>query len=127
MPAVTEKLFPTEVIASILSNLPPRKKGISTNMRNTHQVFFDMRITCKNILSDFRFDRRGTFPYSRTIDQAFSNLETSKILSRTNPDFDRFEVTKNLKQYYEKHVEYKLSPTQLEETKKIAAKLAGIH
>ena len=126
MSEVIEKLLPTEVIASILSNLPRRKKEISTDPRKTHQVFFDMRITCKNILNDFRFDRRGTFPYSRTVDQAFSNLETSKVLSRTNPDFDKFQVTSNLKQYYKKYIQHKLSPTQLKETKEIASKLAGI-
>ncbi len=119
-------LFPTEIVASVLPNLPPGKKHIPTELRKIHLVFFMMRSQCKNIMKAFDFDKRGTFVYSHSLDQAFSNLETSKVLSRTNPNLDNFEVTKALGKYYRERVKDKLNKEQLNEIKLIAKELSKI-
>ena len=123
---MSEIICPQEVIASVLCNLPKGKKYLPTELRQIHPIFYQMRHKCSNIMEEFTFDKRGTFVYSESIDQAFSNLETSKVLPRVNPDLDRYEITKKLKNYYRDRVDKKLSPIQREEITKIATELAKI-
>jgi hypothetical protein len=126
MPKVGEKLLPTEVVASVLGNLSKDKRHLSTELRKIHPILFDMKKSCPNVLGDFMFDRRGTFPYSEEIEQAFSNLETAKVLPRVNPDLDSYEIEKALKNYYNKYVAPKLTGSQLDEVKKIAIRFDKI-
>jgi len=121
-----QSLFPTEIVASVLSNLPKGKDHIPTELRKIHPVFFMMRNKCKNIMKNIDFDNRGTFVYSHSLDQAFSNLETSKVLSRTNPNLENFEVTEALNRYYRDRIKYKLDKVQLIEVKLIAKELSKI-
>ena len=121
-----EKLLPTEIVASILSNLPGKKKKLPTELRKIHPIFFSMRNSGIGILQDFSFDNRGTFPYSSTIDQALSNLETSRVLGRTNPDLDKYVITQGLKNYYQRYIKNKLDSPRLEEVKKVARELSQI-
>jgi len=77
-------------------------------------------------MKDIRFDKRGTFVYSQSLDQAFSNLETAKVLPRVNPDLDKYDITPKLREYYRRRLEKKLSDRQLKDAKRIAEKLAEI-
>ena len=121
-----QSLFPTEIVASVLSNLPNGKSHIPTELRKIHPIFFMMRDKCKNIMKNIDFDKRGTFIYSHSLDQAFSNLETAKVLSRTNPNLENYEVTEALNKYYRDRIKDKLNPVQLEEVKLIAKELSDI-
>ena len=121
-----QSLFPTEIVASVLSNLPKGKDRLPTELRRIHPIFFMMRDQCKNIMKNIDFDKRGTFVYSHSLDQAFSNLETSKVLSRTNPNLEKFEVTEALNKYYRDRIKDKLDKEQLDEVKLIAKELSKI-
>jgi len=78
------------------------------------------------MMKDIRFEKRGTFVYSQSLDQAFSNLETAKVLPRVNPDLDKYEITHKLREYYRRRIEKKLSDRQFIDAKRIAEKLAEI-
>ena len=125
MNSTAEKLFVTEVVASVLSNLPPHTQ-LPTELRKLHPIFYNLRHECTELMKDIRFDKRGTFVYSQSLDQAFSNLETAKVLPRVNPDLDKYEIIPKLREYYSSCIESKLSNRQLEGAKCIAEKLAEI-
>ncbi len=122
----TTKLFPTEVIASILNDLPEGKNNLPTELRKLHPIFYEMRNSCKNIMKDFSFDKRGTFVYSASVDQAFSNLETSRIISRTNPSLDTYQITPKLQDYHKSRIEHKLDETLIKEIKIASQELSKI-
>ena len=126
MPEVAERLFPTEMVASVLSNLPQGKKHLATELRKIHPILFEMKDLCPNVLGDFMFDMRGTFPYCEEIEQAFSNLETAKVLPRVNPDLDTYEINDAVKDYYNRYVQDKLTQEQLKEVKEIASRFDTI-
>ena len=117
-------LFSTDVIAAVLSELPVDKKHLPTELRRLHPIFFKM--SDLTIFNSFRFDQRGTFPYSLSVDQALSNLETAGVLPRVNPKLDRYEITSNLRKYYESNVKAKLTPRQKTEVVKVAHELSKI-
>ena len=125
MSSTAEKLFATEVVASVLSNLPLHTY-LPTELRKLHPIFYELRHECTELMKDIRFDKRGTFVYSQSLDQAFSNLETAKVLPRVNPDLDKYEITLQLRNYYSSRIENKLSARQLEDAKHIAEKLDEI-
>lgn len=124
MSSTAEKLFATEVVASVLGNLPTDR--LPTELRKIHPIFYNLRHECAELMKDIRFDKRGTFVYSQSLDQAFSNLETAKVLPRVNPDLDKYEITSKLRDYYSSRLEKKLSDRQLKDAKRIAEKLAEI-
>ena len=126
MSSTAEKLFATEVVASVLGNLPMSTNRLPTELRKIHPIFYNLRHECTELMKDIRFDKRGTFVYSQSLDQAFSNLETAKVLPRVNPDLDKYEITLKLRKYYSSRLENKLSARQLEDAKHIAEKLAEI-
>lgn len=126
MSSTAEKLFATEVVASVLGNLPTSTDRLPTELRKIHPIFYNLRHECTELMKDIRFDKRGTFVYSQSLDQAFSNLETAKVLPRVNPDLDKYEITPELRDYYSSRLEKKLSDRQLEDAKRIAEKLAEI-
>ncbi len=126
MSSTAEKLFATEVVASVLSNLPSHTRHLPTELRKLHPIFYNLRHECTELMKDIRFDKRGTFVCSQSLDQAFSNLETAKVLPRVNPDLDKYEITPKLREYYSGRLEKKLSDRQLEDAKRIAQKLAEI-
>lgn len=126
MNSTAEKLFATEVVASVLGNLPTSTDRLPTELRKIHPIFYNLRHECTELMKDIRFDKRGTFVYSQSLDQAFSNLETAKVLPRVNPDLDKYEIIPKLKKYYSSRIESKLSNRQLEGAKRIAQKLAEI-
>ena len=125
MNSTAEKLFATEVVASVLGNLPTSTR-LPTELRKLHPIFYNLRHECTELMKDIRFDKRGTFVYSQSLDQAFSNLETAKVLPRVNPDLDKYEITSKLRKYYSSRLEKKLSDRQLKDAKRIAEKLADI-
>ena len=120
------RLFTTELVASVLSNLPRNKRHLSAELRKIHPALFRMKGSCPITLGDLVFDMRGTFPYCEDIDQAFSNLETAKVLPRTNPDLDRYEIGDALRRYYRRYVRSKLTPQQLEEVGLMVTELTRI-
>ena len=128
MPQAPVKLLPTEIVAGILSNVPKPndKRHLSTELRKIHPILFRLKNSCPNTLGEIIFDHRGTFPYSEEIDQAFSNLETAKVLPRRNPDLNDYEITSKLEDYYKRYIEAKLSDEQLEEIRQIASQLETI-
>lgn len=126
MSSTVEKLFATEVVASVLGNLPTSTDRLPTELRKIHPIFYNLRHECTELMKDIRFDKRGTFVYSQSIDQAFSNLETAKVLPRVNPDLDKYEITLKLRNYYSSRLENKLSDRQKKDAKRIAQKLAEI-
>jgi len=126
MNSTAEKLFDTVVVASVLSNLPESKKHLPTELRKLHPIFYNLRHECTELMKDIRFDKRGTFVYSQSLDQAFSNLETAKVLPKVNPDLDKYEITDKLREYYSSRLENKLSKRQIEDAKRIAEKLTEI-
>ena len=126
MSSTAEKLFATEVVASVLGNLPTSTERLPTELRKIHPIFYNLRHECTELMKDIRFDKRGTFEYSQSLDQAFSNLETAKVLPRVNPDLDKYEITLKLRDYYRSRLEKKLSARQLKDAKRIAEKLADI-
>ena len=126
MNSTVEKLFDTEVVASVLGNLPTSTERLTTELRKIHPIFYNLRHECTELMKDIRFDKRGTFVYSQSLDQAFSNLETAKVLPRVNPDLDKYDITPKLREYYRRRLEKKLSDRQLKAAKRIAEKLAEI-
>ena len=126
MSSIAVKLFDTVVVASVLSNLPESKKHLTTELRKLHPIFYNLRHECTELMKDIRFDKRGTFVYSQSLDQAFSNLETAKVLPKVNPDLDKYEITSKLRNYYSSRLENKLSDGQKKDAKRIAQKLADI-
>ena len=126
MSSTAEKLFATEVVASVLGNLPTSTDRLPTELRKIHPIFYNLRHECTELMKDIRFDKRGTFVYSQSLDQAFSNLETAKVLPKVNPDLDKYEITDKLREYYSSRLENKLSKRQIEDAKRIAQKLTEI-
>jgi len=126
MTAKDSKLYVTEIVAGILSNLPQEKSQLSTELRKIHPILLNLKDSCPNTLGDIVFDLRGTFAYSEEIEQAFSNLETAMILPRRNPELNHYEITDKLRDYFKKYVENKLNAEQSAEIKKIASKMETI-
>ena len=111
-------LYPTEVVAGVLANLS--KDRIPSTKRELHTAFFYMRENCPEVLGGFRFDTRGTFPYSPTLEQATSNLATSLLLERNNPKLNVYRVTKKLRNHFKNKVRPKASERDLKEISQIA-------
>lgn len=119
-------LFPAEVVAGVLAflaflqveEIPSRKKIL-------HSAFYDMREQGLEVLSRFRFDTRGMFPYSPTLEQATSNLATSLLLERNNPRLNAYRITDKLKNHFENHVKPKTSDDERDQMLKIADYVRG--
>lgn len=119
-------IVPPEIVASVLSNISNSKKYLPTELRRIHPVFYKILKDHPELLAEFHFDQRGTFPYSSVIDEAFCNLEAARVLPKVNPDLDKYEITSRLRKYYETHIEEQINPELLEEIKKIAHELEAI-
>jgi len=106
-----KKLYPTEIVAGILANV--EKNQIPSTKKELHTAFYHMRAKYPEVLSCFRFDVSGTFPYSPTLEQATSNLATSLLLERNNPTLNVYRITPKLKRHYNKTVKPKASSDEL--------------
>lgn len=122
----SKALLSTEIVAGILSNIPEDKERLPAELRKIHPIFYELYNQGLELVKLFSFDSRGTFPYSYTLDQALSNLETARILPRPNPDNDEYFIGQNLRQYYKKRIEPRLTDTQVDEMKKLAERLSEI-
>jgi hypothetical protein len=123
------ELYPTEIVAGVLSNISKKKKYLPTELRVIHSRFYKVLKRHPALLSEFHFDRRGTFPYSPVIDEAFCNLETAHVLPKTNPNLDRYEITEKLRTYYTNHIEdqvNQISEDLRDDIKSIAVELDEI-
>lgn len=112
------ELYPTEIVAGVLVNL--KKREIPSTMKELHTAFFQMRDKCPEVLSSFKFDTRGTFPYSPTIEQAITNLATSLLLERNNPKLNVYRRTKKLENHFRQSIKPKASTEDLKEISQIA-------
>ena len=118
------RLTPTEVVAGVFACL--RAKGteaIPNRREEIHSAFYHMRNQGLGILNDFRFDTRGMFPYSPTLQQATSNLATSLLLERRNPKLEVYGITEDLGRYYDQTVMPRTTRRERQQLEKTAAHL----
>lgn len=116
------QLLPTDVLSGVLYYLHGAYKisKIPSRKRKMHTAFYEMRGKGVSILDSFKFDTRGMFPYSSTLDQATSNLASCLLLERNNPKLNIYLLTEQLNDYFENNVKSKASEEDIEQMSAIA-------
>ncbi len=116
------RLLPTEIVAGVLATLRNQggRESIPTRKAEIHRAFYEMHKQGLSLVSDFRFDTSGTFPYSPTLEQATNNLATCLLLERNNPKLNLYLLTDKLETYFESEVKRHVPDAQFDEMKAIA-------
>lgn len=120
MPESTPRpeLVPSDILAVILARLDSTR--FTANAKTIHTTFARAKRHYP-LLSAFNFTSSEVYPFSRELEDSFSILQRSRMISRQNPDYAVYELTPTGKQIGVARIE-KLDP----ETQRQIAELAEI-
>ncbi len=122
------QLLPTDILSGVLYYLHDAYEidEIPSRKRKIHTAFYQMREKGVSILDSFKFDTRGMFPYSSTLDQATSNLASCLLLERNNPKLNIYLLTEQLNDYFENNVKSKASKEDIKQMSTIAEHVQSV-
>jgi len=110
-----EVLSPTDIIRGILTFASTKYgiKKLPTERKILHPIFFKLRAEGWALLQEFPFDTHDIFPYSSTIDEAFTNMQGSNDLCRRNPALAELELDPSLESYFDNELKDKIDESEL--------------
>ena len=107
---------PLDVIAGILSYFD--KEEFTTDFDKIHSQFFAFRD--EELFKEFSFKDNGIYPYSELLEDIFSRLSVSGLLTCQNPIYQRFEIKEKQKEIIRKTSLRKFSDPQKQELERIS-------
>ncbi len=117
---------PTKYLGTLLALLyeNKREKGLDTILPSDkgalHSIFYDLGKSNDEIFRIFEFDERKAYPYSKVLDEAFTNIQSHNAISRLNPPMTKFIVQQEIISY-----KNRFDVQRIDSVGKIAAELAS--
>lgn len=98
--------------------------GGKIKLARIHEIFYDIKHDSEfsQYLKHFEFDVMGITPFSDTLDQVISRLESSELLVMSNPSYGTYTINTE----YMKREFNKLSPKDKEMVIKISKRFSEL-
>jgi len=64
-----------------------------------HKFFYDIKPSYPRIFEDVFFNNDTEFPYSKELEECFTDLQESAFLTRPNPSLERYTIKHELDDY----------------------------
>lgn len=107
---------PLDVIAGILSYFD--EEEFTTDFEKIHSQFFEFREV--ELFKEFSFRDNGIYPYSELLEDIFSRLSVSGLLTCQNPIYQRFEIKERQKEIIRRTSLRKFNEPQKRELERIS-------
>lgn len=88
---VREKHTMDSIIKAVI--FKAQQRTFPKNQAFLQNTFFQLKEKVPGLLNDFVFDESGVTPFSDELDSVIFRLETSSILSTSNPTYNRYTIT----------------------------------
>jgi len=110
-----------QLVMTIFSQLGGK---IYKKLARIHEIFYDIKHDSEfgQYLKHFEFDVMGITPFSDTLDQVISRLESSELLATSNPSYGTYTINTE----YMKREFNKLSPKDKEMVIKMSERFSEL-